>query len=109
MFIKSQKRQYGKRNDNQRGKGRGMGRGAGRGGSRGPGGRRFFRKKTCRFCSDRVVFIDYKNYDRLVRFLTEKGKIIPRRTTGNCAKHQRILTRSIKKARHAAILAFQTG
>ncbi len=74
------------------------------GGSSSP---RFLRKKVCRFCGDRVEAIDFKDRDRLARFLTEKGKIIPRRTTGNCAKHQRMLVRSIKRARHAAILAFQ--
>ncbi len=73
----------------------------------GPSAGRFMRKKICRFCSDRVEIIDYKDRDKLARFLTEKGKVIPRRTTGNCAKHQRVLARAIKRARHAAILAFQ--
>lgn len=71
------------------------------------GGPRFFQKKTCRFCGDRVESLDYKEPDRLTRFLTEKGKILPRRITGNCAKHQRILVRAIKRARHAALIAFQ--
>ena len=77
---------------------------------RGPGGfggPRFFQKKTCRFCADRTTAIDYKDADRLRKFLTEKGKIMPRRITGNCAKHQRILSSSIKLARHAAVIAFQ--
>jgi len=69
--------------------------------------RPFLRPKICRFCADHVIPIDYKERDALKRFLTEKGKIIPRRTTGNCAKHQRILVRSIKRARHAALLAFE--
>ena len=51
--------------------------------------------------------MDYKDSERLKKFLTEKGKIMPRRITGNCAKHQRILARAIKVARHAAVLAFQ--
>lgn len=51
--------------------------------------------------------IDYKDPERLSKFLTEKGKIIARRITGNCAKHQRALTRAIKRARHAALLSFQ--
>ncbi len=72
------------------------------------GGGRFFRKKVCRFCADRVLDLDYKQGERLIKFITEKGKIIPRRTTGNCAKHQRMLARAIKRARHAAVLAFQT-
>lgn len=67
----------------------------------------FIRKKVCRFCSDRVSFVDYKDKDLIVRFLTEKGKIIPRRTTGNCAKHQRILARAVKRSRQSGIVAFQ--
>ncbi|MDD5216709.1 MAG: 30S ribosomal protein S18 [Candidatus Omnitrophica bacterium] len=65
------------------------------------------RRKVCRFCQDHAVLIDFKDRDRIIRFLTEKGKIIPRRTTGTCARHQRMLTRAIKRARHAAIIAFQ--
>ncbi len=68
---------------------------------------RFFQKKTCRFCSERMAFLDYKDAERLKRFLTEKGKIMPRRITGNCAKHQRILSRAIRRSRHAAFFAFQ--
>ena len=74
----------------------------------GPGGSsRFFQKKTCRFCADRTASLDYKDVERLRKFLTEKGKIMPRRITGNCAKCQRMLTRAIKCARHSALLAFQ--
>jgi small subunit ribosomal protein S18 len=73
----------------------------------GPRGGRFFRKKICRFCADRIDDVDFKDRDRLMKFLTEKGKIIPRRTTGNCAKHQRRLAHAIKRARHAAIVSFQ--
>ena len=69
---------------------------------------RFFRKKICRFCSDKTApLIDYKEVERLSKFLTEKGKILGRRITGNCAKHQRALARAIKRARHAALLPFQ--
>jgi len=68
---------------------------------------RFFRKKFCRFCGEKVTLIDYKEVERLAKFLTEKGKIIARRITGNCAKHQRALARAIKRARHAALLPFQ--
>lgn len=71
------------------------------------GGGRFFRKKVCRFCSDRILAIDFKETEKLTRFLTEKGKIVPRRITGNCAKHQRFLARALKRARHSALLAFQ--
>ena len=74
-----------------------------------PGGGRFFQKKVCRFCSERGQTIDYKDAEKLRRFLTEKGKIVPRRITGNCAKHQRVLARGIKRARHTAFLAFQVA
>ena len=70
------------------------------------GGMRFI-KKICRFCSDSNMALDYKDPEKLRRFLTEKGKIIPRRITGNCAKHQRMLARIVKRARHAAVVAFQ--
>ena len=66
-----------------------------------------FIKKTCRFCADKQVVLDYKDAERLKRFLTEKGKIIPSRITGNCAKHQRMLARIVKRARHASVVAFQ--
>ena len=79
----------------------------GRGGPGGPGGPRFFQKKVCRFCSERSELIDYKDIEKLRRFLTEKGKIMPRRITGNCAKHQRMLARALKRSRHAALVAFQ--
>ena len=116
MKTQSRPRPFQKRGSGPGGRGPG-GRGGpggrrpgGRGpGSRGPGGRRFFRKKVCRFCADRVTAIDYKQGERLTKFLTEKGKIVPRRTTGNCAGHQRMITSSIKRARHAAVLAFQTA
>ncbi len=78
-----------------------------RDGRPGGGGGRFFRKKTCRLCAETATPLDYKDRDRLSRYLTEKGKIIPRRTTGNCAGCQRRLVKAIKRARHSAILAFQ--
>ncbi len=74
---------------------------------RGPRGR-FFRKKVCRFCSEKVLLVDFKDVERLGKFLTEKGKIIGRRITGNCAKHQRAVGGAIKRARHAALLPFIT-
>ena len=73
---------------------------------RGPRGGRFFRKKICRFCSEKVPFVDFKDVERLSKFLTEKGKIIGRRISGNCAKHQRALARAIKRTRYAALLPF---
>ena len=71
------------------------------------GGRRFIaRPKICQFCADKNIVMDYKNYDLLRRFVTEEGKIRPRRQTGTCAKHQRELAGAIKRARHIAILPF---
>ena len=64
------------------------------------------RKRVCRFCTSNDVYIDFKNEKRLVRFLTEQGKIIPRRTSGNCAKHQRQLAMAIKRARHLALIPY---
>ncbi|OGP55821.1 MAG: 30S ribosomal protein S18 [Deltaproteobacteria bacterium RBG_13_52_11] len=68
--------------------------------------REYTRKKICRFCTDSSLRIDYKNYRLLRTFLTERGRIVPRRISGNCAKHQRELTRAIKRARHVALLPF---
>ncbi len=64
------------------------------------------RKKVCRFCEDGIQYIEYKDERLLRRFVTERGKIVPRRITGTCAKHQRMLTTSIKRARHLAIMPF---
>ena len=64
------------------------------------------RKRVCRFCTSNDIYIDFKNEKRLVRFLTEQGKIIPRRTSGNCAKHQRQLATAIKRARHLALISY---
>ncbi|MDI3481053.1 MAG: small subunit ribosomal protein [Tepidanaerobacteraceae bacterium] len=66
------------------------------------------KKKVCSFCMDKVETIDYKEYNRLRKFITERGKILPRRITGNCAKHQRQLTLAIKRARNIALLPFTT-
>ena len=65
-----------------------------------------FRKKVCRFCYDKDAEIDYKDADVLIRFVTDRGKILPRRVTGTCAKHQRSLARAIKRARIIALLPF---
>ena len=64
------------------------------------------RKRVCSFCSDKVEHIDYKEVGRLRRYLTERGKILPRRISGNCAKHQRQLTSAIKRARQVALLPY---
>ena len=64
------------------------------------------RKKVCAFCVDKVEQIDYKDAAKLRRFITESGKILPRRISGNCAKHQRQVTLAIKRARNIALLPF---
>ena len=71
------------------------------------GGRRGFgRRKVCRFCADKNARIDYKDQGQLKYFLTERGKIIPRRISGNCAKHQREVATAIKRARVLALLPY---
>lgn len=64
------------------------------------------KKRHCRFCENHIVAIDYKDERLLRRFVTERGKIIPRRISGSCARHQRQLTTAIKRARHLAILPY---
>ena len=64
------------------------------------------KRKVCSFCVDKIEHIDYKDAPRLRRYLSERGKILPRRMTGTCAKHQRQLTVAIKRARHIALLPF---
>ena len=64
------------------------------------------RKKVCTFCVDKVTAIDYKDTAKIRRFLSERGKILPRRTTGTCAEHQRALTTAIKRARQIALLPY---
>ncbi|WP_227763050.1 30S ribosomal protein S18 [Zhaonella formicivorans] len=68
--------------------------------------RRRPRKRVCSFCVDKIEYIDYKDVNRLKKYVTERGKILPRRITGNCAGHQRQLTTAIKRARHIALLPF---
>jgi len=67
------------------------------------------RRKVCIFCVDHITSVDYKDLKRLQRFVSERGKILPRRRSGTCAKHQRSLTAAIKRARHMALLAFVGG
>lgn len=64
------------------------------------------RKKVCAFCVDRAEHIDYKDVAKLRRYLSERGKIVPRRVTGTCARHQREMTIAIKRARHLALLPY---
>ena len=70
-------------------------------------GKKFFRKKVCRFCANKAK-IDYKDADGLKRFTTERGKILPRRITGTCAKHQKELAVAIKRARASCLLPYVT-
>ena len=70
--------------------------------------RGFARRKVCRFCADKSVRIDYKDIRLLTGFVTERGKITPSRITGTCARHQRLLTTAIKRARSIALLPFTT-
>jgi len=65
-------------------------------------------RKVCAFCVERIKYIDYKEVGRLRRFVSERGKILPRRVTGTCAKHQRPLTDALKRARAIALLPFST-
>jgi small subunit ribosomal protein S18 len=70
------------------------------------GGRGFGRKKVCRYCADNAVKVDYKNPGELKYFITERGKIVPRRISGNCAKHQRQVAVAIKRGRNVALLPY---
>lgn len=66
-----------------------------------------FKKKVCRFCKEGVEYIDYKDVNLLQRYIMPVGKILPRRITGTCAKHQRMLSKAIKRARQAALLPYK--
>ncbi len=84
--------------------------GGGRGGPRRGGGGRFGgRRKVCGFCVDKIGEVDYKDTPRLRRYISERGKIEPRRKLGTCARHQRSLTTAIKRARHVALLPFTSS
>lgn len=76
-------------------------------GERGVARRKFYRRKVCKVCIGKIT-IDYKMPESLQRFTTERGKILPRRITGSCAKHQRLVAREIKRARMLALLPFVT-
>jgi len=71
--------------------------------------RTYYRRKVCKFCADSSLMIDYKEVRTLRYFISERGKITPRRISGNCAKHQRKLTLAIKRARNMALLPFTTS
>jgi small subunit ribosomal protein S18 len=87
----------------------GGGRGGGRGGRGGGGGRRMHRRKICRFCIEKVDLIDYKDVKLLQNYIPERGKILPRRISGSCATHQRMLAEAIKRARNIALLPYATA
>lgn len=76
----------------------------------GGGGKRTFyrRRKVCKFCADKIEYVDWKDLKLLQQFTPERAKILPRRISGTCAKHQRILQQAIKRARHVALLPFTT-
>jgi small subunit ribosomal protein S18 len=86
--------------------------GGGRGGRGGPGGRgggrRMHRRKICRFCIEKVDLIDFKDVKLLQGYIPERGKILPRRISGSCATHQRMLAEAIKRARNIALLPYAT-
>lgn len=65
------------------------------------------KKKVCAFCVDKIDSLDYKDLAKMRKFISERGKILPRRVTGTCAKHQRMVTTAIKRARHLALLPFK--
>ncbi|HEX8822151.1 MAG TPA: 30S ribosomal protein S18 [Archangium sp.] len=93
--------------DRDRGDRDGGGRGGGAGGDDDKrGGRGFGRKKVCRFCAEKNSKVDFKDQSTLKYFVTERGKIIPRRISGNCAKHQREIATAIKRARGLAMLPY---
>lgn len=70
------------------------------------GKEKFFRKKVCKFCMEKVNEVDYKDVTKLRRFVTEQGKILPSRITGNCAKHQRTVVVALKRARYISLLPY---
>ena len=75
-----------------------------------PRGKKVFfrRRKVCKFCADKIDYVDYKDSKLLQQFVPERAKILPRRISGTCARHQRILQQAIKRARHLALLPFTT-
>jgi small subunit ribosomal protein S18 len=102
--MKSWKEAFFEMSDIRKDKGPRKGNGDNRMGGR--GGMRRAKRKICQFCVDKVTDIDYKDLMKIRKFLSEKGKILPRRISGCCAKHQRQLTVAIKRARHIALLPY---
>ncbi|MBI2895605.1 MAG: 30S ribosomal protein S18 [Deltaproteobacteria bacterium] len=84
----------------------------GRGGKEGgreAGSRRVSRRRLCRYCADKDVKVDFKDITGLRAFITDRGKLVPRRISGNCAKHQRAVVRAIKQARNIALMPFSVS
>ena len=73
---------------------------------RAPGKFRRPRRKVCLFCVEKATYVDFKALNKIRKFVTERGKMVPRRTSGNCASHQRLLATAIKRARHMALLPY---
>jgi len=69
---------------------------------------RVFKKKKCRLCGEKIIHVDFKDSERLSHYLSEKGKIVPRRISGACAKHQRVLSGAIKRSRIACLMPFRS-
>jgi small subunit ribosomal protein S18 len=80
----------------------------GAGAAKEAGGKRYFfrRRKVCKFCADKIDYIDYKDVKLISQFVPERGKILPRRMFGTCAEHQRKLTEAVNRARHIALLPY---
>ena len=95
-------------NADRGGRGGRGGAGGGRGGKE--GGKRFFfrRRKVCKFCAEHLDYIDYKDTKQVQQFILERAKILPRRISGTCARHQRMVQQAIKRARHLALVPFTT-
>ena len=70
--------------------------------------KRIVRRKSCKLCQEKVEQLDFRDTDRLAKFTSERGKILPRRISGNCARHQRLLARSVKRARAIALMPYVT-
>jgi small subunit ribosomal protein S18 len=90
------------------GRGAGGAGGAGGGAGKDGGGKRYFfrRRKVCKFCADKIDYVDYKDVKLISQFVPERGKILPRRMFGTCAEHQRKLTEAVNRARHIALLPY---
>jgi small subunit ribosomal protein S18 len=105
-FDRDRERDFGG-DDDRGGGGRFGGGGGGRGGGGGGGrGGRFRRRKVCRFCLDKVDIIDFKDVKLLTNYIPERSKVLPRRISGSCAPHQRMLAEAIKRARNIALLPY---